>query len=331
LFAGIVASGLAGVVSMNFSRAESGGKYIIAGILGGIMTGGALVNVAAPPSSARVMAALIGSLSTVLGWGLGVVLRTLGKHKAPEIPEWDIGRPIEGIMVAGLAMSMGGYTAFLFLIFSPEISWLFDDVGFVLVFPLICPFCGFVCALEMKLLSFVVAGLHKGIAFLITRLVIGVYFRTIICSHCFRLTFPYMSRYANGTRYCEHCHAVVDRSTTVGKVVFAFGTFPLNMNGTIHHMSIRNFEVLRLPKNIYLFSNPGFNTADRIVDVSEIYIDTATCPPYQFERFLTYIVNYPPTHGLTSINIFYRGTLDALGENLKNALQNNFPHLEKML
>ena len=62
---------------------------------------------------------------------------------------------------------------------------------------------------------------------------------------------------------------------------------------------------------------------------THVYIDTKTCNSLLLERFLTYILNYPPVKGLQSVQILYQGTLDDLGDHLKNALQNTLPHIQQ--
>ena len=42
------------------------------------------------------------------------------------------------------------------------------------------------------------------------------------------------------------------------------------------------------------------------------------------------MVNHPPKGGLKSVEVFYQGDLDDLGDNLKNALQNTFVQIEKL-
>lgn len=88
--------------------------------------------------------------------------------------------------------------------------------------------------------------------------------------------------------------------------------------------------MIKRPGRVFICSNPGFSSAGRGVDVSEVYIDTKTCESHRLERFVTYMVHSPPTHGLQSVQIFYWGELDDLGDNLKNALQNNFIRIEEI-
>lgn len=133
----------------------------------------------------------------------------------------------------------------------------------------------------------------------------------IICNNCLRYTQPLKSRYEHGTRYCELCDQAVEWTKDPGKVVFTFGDFSLKPNG-----------------RVFILSNPDFEQKDHHIDVSEVYIDTKTCDRRLFERFITFIINYPPKDDLQSIQIFHQGELDFLGDNLKNTLRNNFDQVE---
>ena len=83
-------------------------------------------------------------------------------------------------------------------------------------------------------------------------------------------------------------------------------------------------------KRIFPLINPDFASKDHAVEVSEVYIDPPTCDKYLFERFITYLANYPPKGGIKAVQIFHTGNLADLGENLKNTLQNNFEHVEQI-
>lgn len=137
-------------------------------------------------------------------------------------------------------------------------------------------------------------------------------FKTVICQHCLRCTVPFRSHYKKGTRYCEHCGKRVEAGTDPDKVIIAFGDIRPKKEGCVIGLA-----------------NPDFEQKKQPIEVSEVYVDTATCNPQFLERFITYIVNYPPTHGLRSVKIFYWGELDDLGENLKNALRNTFAELHE--
>jgi hypothetical protein len=136
-------------------------------------------------------------------------------------------------------------------------------------------------------------------------------FSTIICQNCLRYTQPLKSHYEYGIRYCELCEQAVEWAKDPGKVVLTFGDLSLKLNG-----------------RVFMLSNPDFEQKDHRIDVSEVYIDTKTCDRRLFERFITYIINYPPKDGLQSVQIFYQGELDALGDNLKNTLLNNFEQVK---
>ncbi len=80
----------------------------------------------------------------------------------------------------------------------------------------------------------------------------------------------------------------------------------------------------------FLLTNPDFEFTDQPVEVSEVYIDTTTCDHLLLERFMTYILNYPPKKGVRPVKIFYQGEFDDLGDNLKNALRNTFEYIKKI-
>jgi hypothetical protein len=82
-------------------------------------------------------------------------------------------------------------------------------------------------------------------------------------------------------------------------------------------------------RRVFLLINPDVVQRTFPIEVSEVYIDTATCDRNLLERFITYIVNYPPTRGVQSVHILCKGELDELGANLKNALHNNFRHIQR--
>jgi hypothetical protein len=149
-------------------------------------------------------------------------------------------------------------------------------------------------------------------AWVITPVFILLKFKPTLCPHCLRYSAPLKSRYRDGLRYCEYCQQVVEHTKELGEVIFTFG-YPLEAKG-------RRF----------ILSNPDFEHKNHPIDVAKIYIETSTCDKRLLERFLTYIVNYPPTQGLQPVQVFYRGMLDELGENLKNALQNTFRHVEQI-
>lgn len=138
-------------------------------------------------------------------------------------------------------------------------------------------------------------------------------FAAIICNHCYRMTFPLKCRYELGRRSCEHCQQAVEDTKEVGNVIFTFGNISFSRGG-----------------RVFVLSNPDFEHKEHHVEVSEVYIDPPTTDKRLLERFITYIVNYPPEKGLQAVQICYQGELDALGDHLKNALQNTFTQIEKI-
>lgn len=138
-------------------------------------------------------------------------------------------------------------------------------------------------------------------------------FRTLICQHCLRHTHSFHSTYEHGIRYCEHCHQEVEHRKDPGKVIFMFGILLDKPDGD----------------RIFFLSNPDLEQKEDPFEVSEVYIDTKTCNTFLLERFITHITNYPPEKGIQSVQIFYQGKLDDLGENLKNALRNTFAELHE--
>lgn len=170
---------------------------------------------------------------------------------------------------------------------------------------------GVSCVTVVRVIAFLVSWLvlpH------ISRLLILLRFDTIICNTCLRYTQPLKSRYQNGgTRYCEHCQHEVEYTKDPGKVLLIFGDLRPEKEGRI-------FEL----------SNLDFEQKDYAIEISEVYIDPQTCDHRLLERFITYIMNYRPTYGIGLVQIFYKGELDDLGGNLKNALQNTFRHIKQI-
>lgn len=144
-------------------------------------------------------------------------------------------------------------------------------------------------------------------------------FSTILCNHCLRYTYPFKSQYNRGKRYCEHCKGRIEQTKKRGKVIVTFGNF-----------SQAQCENMKSGERVFLLANPDFEKKTHPIEISTVWIDTETCDQRLLERFITYIVGFPPTHGLKSVQILYTGTVDALEENLKNALQNNFTHIEQI-
>lgn len=89
-------------------------------------------------------------------------------------------------------------------------------------------------------------------------------------------------------------------------------------------------EIFPKPEGrIFSLVNADFEQRDQLLDISEVYLDVNTADRRLVERFITYIVNHPPKYGLHSIRIVHSGTLNTLGDNLKNALCNNFEQIRK--
>lgn len=143
-------------------------------------------------------------------------------------------------------------------------------------------------------------------------------YRTILCNHCFRYTSPFRSRYEMGRRYCEYCQQEVEQTKDVGKVILHFGT--------INHAER---EQMASGPRVFLLVNPDFEQRTHPIEVSTVWIDTQTCEQRLFERFMTYILHYPPKQGVTSVQVLYKGNLHEIGENLKNAVQNTFTHVRQ--
>lgn len=183
-------------------------------------------------------------------------------------------------------------------------------------------FVEFVLGMMIGIIGGGVAGGMMLFVFLVTTIITEIFssaispllsllrFKTILCNHCLRYTHPLWSRYIRGNRYCEHCYEEVEWTKAPGNLIFTFGNFQQHREG-----------------RVFVLSNPDLERKEQPVDVSEVYIDTQTSEIYLLEQFITYIINYPPTHGVRSVRIFYRGDLDNLGKNLRNALQNNFEHV----
>jgi general secretion pathway protein G len=146
----------------------------------------------------------------------------------------------------------------------------------------------------------------------VSPMLILVRFKTILCNQCFRYTSPLRSRYRCGRRYCEHCQKQVEYTHDPGRLIVTFGDALPALKG-----------------RIFIFTNPDFELPDHPVEISEIYIDTRTCDKRLLEKCITSILHDPPKYGRRSVKVFYTGEFDNLGDNLRNALQNNFEHIEE--
>jgi hypothetical protein len=170
-------------------------------------------------------------------------------------------------------------------------------------------------------------------------LLILIRFKIIICSTCLRYTQPLKSQCNAGIRYCENCHTEVEQTSEPGKVIFLFGQFSEFQGQNFQSGDKRRFIILnptfgdtqQKPENgLFFRSTVDLDREERPVDVSEVYIDIKTSDQRLIERFITYIINYPPAGGIGSVQIFYRGKMTDLGDNLNNALRNNFVYLERV-
>ncbi len=172
---------------------------------------------------------------------------------------------------------------------------------------------GILIAISMRMLLPLEQKIRRASVPLLSSLFGWLNYNTILCHSCFRLSHPLKSRYDTGRRYCEHCHTRIPRTAEPGILVITFGNV-----------------VCKRTRRVFLLSNPSMEQQERSIDVSHVYIDTVTCHIGLLEQFITYIVNYPPTQGLHTVQIFYTGTLDQLGKHLKNVLHNTFTHIERI-
>lgn len=160
-------------------------------------------------------------------------------------------------------------------------------------------------------IPYTVRTLAKGVSALVSPLLIHFRYATILCRQCLQYSSPQDSIYQLGIRSCEHCAEPVEYTREPGSVVCTFGNVPVRLEG-----------------RVFVLRDPDVEQQEQPVDISDVYINTQNCDPRLLERFITYILHDPPKHGRQAMRIFYTGDLDALGVNLKNALQNTFDHLE---
>jgi hypothetical protein len=233
-----------------------------------------------------------------------------------------------GGVVGGIAGGIAGYLAYYRLSHLAGFPLVKDSsfsegIGMGIAGAVSGIIVGYIVGIIISLIAVVLTRLILFIMIMVNKLVSAALipslivsrFKTIICGNCLRYTEPLKSWYEDGTRHCEHCHEAVEHTHDPGLVRLIFGNgFPSESKG-----------------RIFTLSNPDFEQKDQPIDVSEVYIDTKTSDRNLLERFITYIVNHPPKDGLRSIQIFYRGQLNELGNNLKNVLQNNFEQVEKLL
>ncbi len=146
---------------------------------------------------------------------------------------------------------------------------------------------------------------------MIAPLMIARRFHLVLCAACLRLSHPQRCRYDEGRRFCEHCHANVREADAPEKVVAIFGecAVPFDQKQT------------RL-------DNPDFEDREQPIDLAEVHLVPKTTDRRLFERFLTFIVNFPPERGIASVRIVCYGALDELGSHLGNAVRNTFQQIE---
>jgi hypothetical protein len=154
-------------------------------------------------------------------------------------------------------------------------------------------------------------GIGWSLAKFLRPLVILLVFKKILCETCWRYTFPLRAHYAIGVRTCEHCGKAVLRTRVPGKLIITFG----NIN-------------LPAAERQFVRANPDLETTTTPMDIAEMHLDPATVDLQILEKFITYIINYPPQGGVATVKIICLGELDALGPHLKNALRNTFPQLK---
>jgi hypothetical protein len=204
-----------------------------------------------------------------------------------------------------------------------------------LLLSLTLPFPGVLCFLgaamlymglpepEQTLHDYLLSAWDRWISFV---LLVGFH-RTILCPHCWRYTSRFFSRYRYRKRFCEHCHQELEAIRIRGRLVVVFGIFPVRIDGTCYEITNPRFETLRCPNRLVVLANPGFNDPKHRLDISAIYLDCTTCDRQKLERGITYVNAYIPQRHLQKIQVFYQGSLDNLGEHLKNGLQSTFVHI----
>lgn len=293
-----------------------GGK--LGGIIGGLSAMIGIIAFIVPistllfPTLSEADHVSVGMLSGFIGLFVGAVVG--GKLGDGELSGTRIGETCEplareiagwfilfGLLGSGLGISTGTLT---------EASWdaIVGGMVGVVAGMLIGIFYGTLVVLELilaRMLGWWMYVLLKSPLLLLV-------FKTIVCQTCLRFTFPLRSRYDTGIRYCEHCGNPVDFTRIPGSVVATFGNVPPPSG-----------------KRLFVLSDPDFEEKEQPIDLAEVCLDPATTDKRLFERFLTYIVNYPPKDGVASIRIVYQGKLAALGDHLKNALRNTFTQIEE--
>jgi hypothetical protein len=80
-----------------------------------------------------------------------------------------------------------------------------------------------------------------------------------------------------------------------------------------------------------ILADPDFEFHEVPLSIARVYIDPQTAQPLLVEKFITYLLNYPPGQGIQAVKIFYQGELNDLGEHLANALRNTFDKIEQIV
>ncbi len=135
----------------------------------------------------------------------------------------------------------------------------------------------------------------------------------LLCPQCLQYT-TFRPAHTSGHRYCGQCQTLIELSLAPYAVCFGFGRVPTPPDD----------------RNILLLSNPDLEHRHTAIDVVALYIDTQSCSPMVLERCLTYLLNYPPPQGLSSLHVVCQGSLEALGEHLKNLLVNTFVQIQQV-
>jgi hypothetical protein len=169
-------------------------------------------------------------------------------------------------------------------------------------------FIGTIGSLTMGLLLPMAKGVHGVFVPLATSVLGRVKYNPLLCHTCFQYSQPGRSPYKDGERFCEHCrHQIPRTAETPGRLIVIFGKFPVKKK-----------------RRQYVLADPDLKDHDASIEVSALGINTADCDKQLLKNFIYYSINYPPTKGLRSIGVLYRGNLDELGDTLKQALQNTF-------
>lgn len=297
------------------------------GILGGLigaLSGGTLsaavvvlVSMLVAPTISKDGLTLLGVLSGLIGILAGIILG--GKLADGEFEGTRIGRILEEFArEIGVWVLIGGTSGWIVWA-----NFLWNDTkvfgeslfGGLFLGGLTGGFVGTLYGSIVDLFFLVARILSRFIYSFLKPLLIQIRFKQIICRSCLRYTLPLDSRYELGIRYCEHCQKAVEHTKIPGKVIVTFGNYP---------------KTSEPEQRVFVLADPDFEKKEQPVDVSEVYIVPKTTDKRLFERFITYIVNYPPKDGLPSVQILYQGELDDLGVNLKNVLHNTFEHVQQI-